>query len=58
MNKISLSKITFFILILLFVIISIFWDNSYKVESVFLVLLSINLFIMIFEDKKRFKIIS
>lgn len=53
MNKISLSKITFFILILLFIIISIFWDNSYKVESVFLVLLSINLFIMIFEDKKR-----
>lgn len=53
MSKISLSKIIFFILILIFVIISIFWDNSYKFESVFLVLLSVNLFIMIFEDKKR-----
>lgn len=53
MKKISLSKITFFLLILIFVVSSIFWDNSYKVESVFLVLLSINLFIMIFEDKKR-----
>lgn len=53
MNKIALSKITFLLLLLILMVISIFWDNSYKVENFFLILLAINLVIMIFEDKKQ-----
>ena len=39
MKNISLSKITFFLLILILVIVSFVWDNSYKIENIFLVLL-------------------
>lgn len=53
MKNISLSKITFFLLILILVIVSFVWDNSYKIENIFLVLLAINLVVMIFEHKKR-----
>lgn len=36
MKNISLSKTTFFLLILILVIVSFVWDNSYKIENIFL----------------------
>lgn len=53
MKKISFSKITFSLLLLIFIVVSFFWDNSYKIENVFLILLAINILVMIFENKKR-----
>lgn len=53
MKKISFSKITFLLLLLVFIVVSFFWDNSYKIENVFLILLAINILVMIFENKKR-----
>lgn len=53
MRNISLSKITFLLLLLILIFISIVWDGSYKVENIFRVLLAVNVFFMIFEDKKK-----
>lgn len=53
MKNMSLSKITFILLILILVIVSFVWDNSYKIENIILVLLAINLVVMIFEHKKN-----
>lgn len=52
MKNISLSKITFLLLLLILIVVSIVWDNSYKIENVFRILLAINLFFMILEEKK------
>lgn len=57
MKNISLSKITFLLLLLILIVVSIVWDNSYKIENVFRILLAINLFFMILEEKKGVSII-
>lgn len=53
MKKLRFSVIIQLLLILSLLIISILWDESYKIERIFLILFAVNLIFMIATEKRR-----